>query len=294
MLLKQVLAASTPDARAAAVRVASDEREWLPEALSLLTTASEDEHPRVRTEACRGLSFFATPEAASAVLKALRKGADPWVQYTAEAALAANPSAWQGGYLKGDLTRDDPAAKALLDGIIAQSKTGAQAVPYLQILLGKDPQPAEARNKAIQALADMRGGTAENGKTVFRRNCTACHKVFSEGADYGPQMDGKEPVGKRLTRFKIVESIIEPNADVDKKYLSTAIATIDGKTVTGLVVSETKDLVVIFDGKEKREIKTANIDERTALKQSSMPEGLAATMAPVEFLDIVAFLSSLR
>ena len=95
-------------------------------------------------------------------------------------------------------------------------------MPYLQILLGKDPQSAEARSKAIQALSDMRGGNADNGKLVFRRNCTACHKVCNEGADYGPQMDGKEPVGKRLTKYKIVESIIDPNAEVDKKYLSTA------------------------------------------------------------------------
>ena len=131
----------------------------------------------------------------------------------------------------------------------------------------------------------MRGGNVENGRTVFRRNCIACHKLSNEGADYGPQMDGKEPVGKRLTKYKIVESIIDPNAEVDPKYLSTALATLDGKTVTGLLLSETKDHVIIFDGKEKKEIKTADIEERTTLKQSSMPEGLAATMAPVEFLD---------
>ena len=59
-------------------------------------------------------------------------------------------------------------------------------------------------------------------------------------------------------------------------------------------MSETKDDVVIFDGKEKRTIKTADIEERTSLKQSSMPEGLAATMAPVEFLDLVAYLATLK
>ena len=293
-LLREVASSKTADARAAAVRVAADEREHLPEALKLLIDAADDDHPRVRTEACRGLSFFPTSEAASAVLKALKRGPDPWVRYTAEAALGANPSAWQGEYLKGDLTRNDPDAKALLDGIVSQSKTGAQAVPYLQILLGKEQFGPESRSKAIQALSDMRGGNAENGKAVFRRNCIACHKVFNEGAEYGPQMDGKEPVGRRLTKYKIVESIIEPNAEVDKKYLSTAIATADGKTVTGLLVDENKDRVVIFDGKEKREIKTADIEERSTLKQSSMPEGLAATMAPVEFLDLVAFLSGLR
>ncbi|OWK35143.1 hypothetical protein FRUB_09985 [Fimbriiglobus ruber] len=294
-LLKQVLAAKTPDARAAAVRVVADERDRFPTALEMLKTAANDPHPRVRTEACRGLSFYSTADAAVAELAARgHKPADYWVSYTAEAALAANEKGWAGAYVKGDLGKDNPDDKKLLASIISSSKTGGQAVPYLQILLGKETQPAEARNKAMSALADMKGGNAENGKLVFRRNCTACHQVFGEGAAYGPQMDGKEPVGKRLTRFKIVESIIDPNADVDAKYLSTKIDTADGKSITGLLVSETKTEVVIFDGKDKRTIKVADIDSRKTLKQSSMPEGLAGTMAPVEFLDVVAFLSSLK
>jgi putative heme-binding domain-containing protein len=298
-LLKQVLKAKTADARAAAVRVIADERERIPESFDLLKAAATDEHPRVRTEAVRGLSFFAGPDSATAVLAALKvKPADSYVQYTGEAALAATIPGWRQAYLKGELTRDDAASKRIIETIIAQDKKGAQAIPYLQILLGKDEKPAEERNKAMQALADMKGGNAENGKQVFRRNCTACHQVFGEGANYGPAMDlnidGKGRVGKRLSRFKIVESIIDPNADVDSKYSTTRIVTIDEKTITGLLVSETKDEVVIFDGKEKRTIKVTDIESRKTLKQSSMPEGLAAAMSPVEFLDVVEFLGSLK
>ncbi len=149
----------------------------------------------------------------------------------------------------------------------------------------------EQRNKAMQALADMKGGDAANGKEVFRRGCLACHKVFNEGQDFGPDM---MKVGMRLTKYKLVESIIDPNADVDKKYLSTLISTSSGKIVTGLLVSENKDEVVIFDGKVKRVIKVADIEERKTLKQSSMPEGLAGTISPAEFLDVIAFLATLK
>jgi putative heme-binding domain-containing protein len=106
--------------------------------------------------------------------------------------------------------------------------------------------------------------------------------------------DGKGPVGRRLSRLKIVESIIDPNADVEPKYATTRIITADEKTVSGLLVSETADEVVIFDGKEKRRVKVADIAERKTLKQSSMPEGLAATLSPTEFLDVIAFLGSLK
>ena len=288
-LLTAVLAATTPDARAAAVRVLADERDRLPGAFELLKTAAVDANPRVRTEAVRGLSFYPTPAAAAAVLAALKQPADTFVTYTAEAALGANESAWMSSY--GDLTRDDPAAKKTLDGVIASAKKGGQAIPYLNLLVGKNPQPAEVRNKAMQALADMKGGNAKNGKAVFLRTCVACHKVGNEGQDYGPNM---EKVATRLKKFKIVESVIDPNAEIDQKYLSTKIDTADGKTITGLVVSETPQAVVIFDGKEKRTVPKADIDARMALKQSSMPEGLAGTIAPVEFLDLIAFLGSLK
>jgi putative heme-binding domain-containing protein len=298
-LLKQVLAAKTSDARAAAARVAADERDRLPAAYELLVAASLDPAPRVRAEAIRGLSFFPTTAAAAAVLTSLKsQPVDSFIQYTAEAALGANLAAWRGGYLKGELAANDPVGKKLIESIIAQDKKGAELLPYLQILIGKDPHSAEERNKALTALSDIRGGNAENGKTVFRRSCTACHKVYGEGADFGPQMDGnpdnKGPVGKRLTKFKILESIIDPNAEIDPKYLSTQIVTDDGRIITGLIISETKDEVVIFDGKEKRTIAVSSIEDRNKLKQSSMPEGLAATLAPVELLDLLAFLSSLK
>src|SRR5439155_6079060 len=165
-------------------------------------------------------------------------------------------------------------------------------------LLSGELTGAESRSKAIQALSDIPGGNVANGRKLFSQHCTACHKVGTEGQDYGPQMDGnpdgKGPVGKRLTKYKIVESIIDPNAEVDEKYLTTKIETADGKSISGLVVSDTKDAVVIFDGKEKRTVKKEDIESRKVVKQSSMPEGLAAAMSPVEFLDVVAFLASLK
>ncbi|MBA4190643.1 MAG: heme-binding protein [Planctomycetaceae bacterium] len=298
-LLKSLLASKSPDARAAAMRTVADERERIPAALEMLKAAAVDANPRVRTEAVRGLSFFPSADGAAAVLAAMKmKPADTFVQYTGDAALAATITGWRQAYLKGELTKDDAVSKSLLDGIIAQDKKGAQAVPYLQILLGKDQKSAEERNKAMQSLADMKTGNAENGKIVFRRNCIACHQVFGEGANYGPQMDGnpdgKGKVGKRLSRLKLVESIIDPNADVDSKYSTTKIVTVDEKTISGLLVSETKEEVVIFDGKEKRTIKVGDIESRKILKQSSMPEGLAAAMSPVEFLDVIEFLSTLK
>jgi hypothetical protein len=59
-------------------------------------------------------------------------------------------------------------------------------------------------------------------------------------------------------------------------------------------VSETEKELVIFDGKERKTIPTDSIEERVKLKQSSMPEGLAATLSPTEFLDVIEYLKGLK
>ncbi len=288
--LDRVLTVKTPDARAAATRVLAEEADRLPNSVALLIKQSKDEHPRVRAEAVRGLSFVPQLDAMQAVLAAANVADDKYVNYIADAALGANFGVWQASHLRGELAKSD-ANKKMLEGIIASDKKSAEILPYLTTLLGKDPQPEEARNKALQAIADMGGGNAESGKLVFRRSCVACHKVYGEGADFGPDM---MKVGTRLNPFKIVQSIIDPNAEIDPKYLSTSILTSDGKSIVGLLVSETSEQVVIFDGKEKKTIATDDIEARRQVKQSSMPEGLGATLSPTEFLDVIAFLKSLK
>ncbi len=292
-LIKEILKTSKDfRARAAAIRVAVDDRDYIPDAFEILKTSATDEHARVRTEVARGLSFYATPEASEYVLKTMTKMTnDYWLMYTAEAALAANQNQWRAPFFTGTFAKDDPEAKKLLNGILTAAKVGGAAIPHLQVLLGKDPTTVEQKNKAMTALADMKGGNANNGKQVFQRNCIACHKINGEGQDYGPDMT---KVAMKLNRYKLVESIIEPNAEIDEKYLSTQIVTLDGKTTLGLLVKEDKDEVQIFDGKIVKKIKVADIDTRKKLKQSSMPEGLAGSIAPSEFLDVIEYLSTLK
>jgi putative heme-binding domain-containing protein len=85
---------------------------------------------------------------------------------------------------------------------------------------------------------------------------------------------------------------VHPNAEVAEKYRSTLIVTNDGMPTAGLLVSENEKEVEIFDGKAVRKIARADIEERAVQNQSSMPEGLAATMAPAEFVDLLEYLAA--
>jgi len=289
-LLRRVLELPSFQARAAGTRVAADERDSISDAFALLTQMSTDEHPRVRTEAIRGLSFFATPESAETLLATAKLPLDYWTRYTLEHALGANENVWRQPFLTGQIAADNPVGQELLAHVLSQSKAGGAALPYLRNLLGQEAQPDEVRNKSMQALADMTGD-ANNGRQVFLRTCTACHKIGNDGREYGPDLSA---VGKKLSKLKLVESLIDPNAEVDAKFLSTAVATSDGVIITGLLASENETELVIFDGKDLQTIKKTDIDERETLKQSSMPEGLAGSLAPVEVLDVVEYLSGLK
>lgn len=289
-LLERVLGAKAFEARAAATRVVADQRDRISNSFEILKKMATDEHPRVQTEAVRGLSFYDNPEAVQVVLQVAQQPMDYWTKYTVEHALAANEPAWRSAFLLGNIAKGSPEVQGILTNLITASKAGGAAVPYLRTLLGQGDQSAETRNKAMQALVDMKGN-AENGHRVFSRSCIACHKIGNEGREFGPDLS---KVAGKLNRLKLVESIIDPNAEVDAKYNSTRILTADGNVITGLLVRESPDQIVIFDGKEEKKIHPDDVEERATLKQSSMPEGLAGSLAPVEFLDVIEFLSTLK
>ena len=291
-LLERMLASPVADARAAATRVLADERGRIDGAERLLVARATDAHPRVRTEAVRGLSFFPTSDAMDAVVAAANLAPeDTFVTYTCDAALGANLDVWKARHAAGQFVAKGSPAERICASVLGLDKIAAEMAPHLKLLLAEETPEDEPRNKALTALAGTKGGDAEGGKAVFRRVCINCHKMGMEGANLGPDMT---QVGKRLDGVKLFESIIYPNAAVEEKYLSTQILTNDGRSITGLLVSETPDEVVIYDGKERKAIRTADIDERTKLKQSSMPDGLAKTLAPTELLDVVTYLKSLK
>ena len=84
-LLKQMLTCPEPKARAAATRVLCYWRDRVDEPLELLRKQVNDEHPRVRLEAVRALSFFDGDQAAKAqeiALESLVHPQDDYLEYT--------------------------------------------------------------------------------------------------------------------------------------------------------------------------------------------------------------------
>ena len=81
-LLKTVLRSPDYRARAAATRVLCYWRDRIDQPLEMLRTQVNDEHPRVRLEAVRALSFFGSQEAIDVSVESLLHDQDDYLSYT--------------------------------------------------------------------------------------------------------------------------------------------------------------------------------------------------------------------
>jgi putative heme-binding domain-containing protein len=130
-------------------------------------------------------------------------------------------------------------------------------------------------------------GSAEKGAQVFEKNCAICHQIAGRGAKVGPQLDG---VGNRgLDR--LLEDIIDPNRNVDLAFRASTVALKSGQVLTGLVLREEGEVLVLADsqGKEQRVLK-GDVEGRSPTQLSPMPANLAEQITEADFYHLMAYL----
>jgi putative heme-binding domain-containing protein len=288
-LMSHLLEAKNPNARAASVHLIADMREQIPQAFELLAHMVNDPHPRVRLEAVRGLSYFPTIASAKAALAAIKHPMDDELNFTLDATLAALRPAWNATPETIDqVAGDDPAASALLIRIASGNERGKTASELLKKLIVNYSH--DGSRTTFMAGLNALGGDEEAGQKVFVRACQACHRVGSEGAEFGPNLSD---VGKRLKREEILDSILFPNSKIDPKYRATNIVTVEGTAVSGLVVAENdKEISLLLGQGTVQKIPQEDIEIRQEVEVSSMPEKLNESMSGLEFLDLLEFLAA--
>jgi len=127
----------------------------------------------------------------------------------------------------------------------------------------------------------------DNGRVVFRKLCSSCHRIENEGTHIGP------PLASVIEKSneQIALSVFQPNAEVDPRYQMYQLVTDDGVVHTGLMESAQGDVVVIRNAKgELERFQRAEIEVLKASGKSLMPEGLLSQMKPEEFRDVLAFI----
>ncbi len=191
-----------------------------------------------------------------------------------------------------DLLLEGKIADSLRLDLIEAAKTNAAPE-----LLGKIKTFQQAK-KSSDALAQFRetmaGGNSEKGKQValnhLAAQCTRCHKLGGEGAEVGPDLS---KVGKRLSREKLLESMILPNQELAKGFALIVMTLKDGTNFSGNVENESATELQLrgADGVLAK-IDKAKIANRTVA--ASMMPAMDTMLTQREIRDVIEYLSTLK
>ncbi len=127
-----------------------------------------------------------------------------------------------------------------------------------------------------------------HGRTVFNNTCAVCHTLFDAGGKVGPELTGSQ----RANLDYVLENVVDPSAVVAKDYYMTVIDTADGRTLTGIVKSETDTLLTLRDPSRETVLRKSDIKTRRTSAVSLMPEGLLEALGTADTRDLIAYLAS--
>jgi putative heme-binding domain-containing protein len=158
------------------------------------------------------------------------------------------------------------------------------------------PMPKGKGGEKLPPVAEFvkRQGNADRGKALFAGagTCAKCHIVNGEGKSVGPNLSG---VGAKLSREALYESVLAPSAAISHSYETHTALLEDGRSITGLLVSQSPKEVVIrgADGIDVT-VPAADVEQLVKQPVSLMPADLAATLSAEELVDVVAWMETLR
>jgi len=148
---------------------------------------------------------------------------------------------------------------------------------------------ATGRAAVMQAYRDVPRltGHPDQGAGLFREHCATCHQVRGEGVAVGPDLG---TVTGRTTEG-LVAAILDPNQAVEAPFVNYTAVTEDGRELSGVLVSETADRVVLKGaGGMEEEVRRSQLKELRGSALSVMPEGFEQMLKPQDMADLVAFL----
>ncbi|MEK6238270.1 MAG: c-type cytochrome, partial [Planctomycetales bacterium] len=144
----------------------------------------------------------------------------------------------------------------------------------------------EKYRAALRLSAD-----AQRGRAFFKKICAACHRSGGEGNAVGPDLTDV----RDKTRETLLLDVLDPNRAVEPRWVSYSVATTDGRVLSGLLVGESANAVVLRRAEGKQDVvPRAAIEAISASGKSLMPEGVEKDLSPQDVADLIEFLKRQR
>ncbi len=134
-------------------------------------------------------------------------------------------------------------------------------------------------------------GDVSRGREVFRKVCASCHRAEDYGHAVGPDLSA-------LTNHDpnwLLATILDPNREVDARYISWTAIRQDGRAATGLLVEETSAAIRLREsGGKEHVILRIDLEALRSSELSVMPEGLEKDVSPQAMADVMAYVAGFR
>jgi len=184
---------------------------------------------------------------------------------------------------------DGPLQAAAAEGL---AKLGIDAEALRRVAADAGPNVSERPTGAVLDLIDSRRGDRATGAELFAaKKCVGCHAAGVDSAGMGPSLANAAGI---YSRRQLAESILKPNKSIAQGFATTALVLSDGRPLVGFVTSEAADLVVLRDGLGvEHRVRKSDIEERSQLPTSVMPEGLVNDLSIAQFASLLDYIETL-
>ncbi|MEX2640560.1 MAG: PVC-type heme-binding CxxCH protein [Balneolales bacterium] len=154
-------------------------------------------------------------------------------------------------------------------------------------LLSENPA---ARSEMVDAYRESQTltGNVENGKSIYRAQCSSCHQVRGEeGIAFGPDLG----TVRHWRSPALIAKILDPGRSVADGYEMWIVERSSGGSLAGVMVSETSGSVTLrnADGSETS-IPRTEIESLTSSKTSAMPAELHRVIDKQGMADLIAYI----
>jgi len=202
----------------------------------------------------------------------------------------------------------EPWARKLLDAALRGNipKSVFNANHLRKILESNDREALWAVEKAFGKIREERNPEREDvvaqmgeylrahigdpsaGQRVFKNLCAQCHTIYGEGAKVGPDITASG----RASFDQLLSNVFDPSLVIGQDYQVTTVVTKDGRNLTGLMVENNKQRIVIrMAGESEETIPRNNVEFTRLSKLSMMPEGVEKIFSKQDLADLFAYLS---
>ena len=104
----------------------------------------------------------------------------------------------------------------------------------------RNPGREQVINRMRETLKAAHGDPLA-GAVVFRNVCAQCHKMYGEGQEVGPDVT----LNGRASYEQLLSNVFDPSLVIGPAYQATTVATSDGRVLTGLIVEDSPERVVL-------------------------------------------------